>query len=95
MTPKWSIELKRGALKDLKKIDKKAQEKIFQYLENKVVSSGNVRSFGKPLTGVLSGLWRYRVGDYRILCEIQDKKLIIVIVQVAHRKNVYQKAASH
>ena len=50
---------------------------------------GTPRRFGKPLRAELAGLWRYRVGDYRLLCQIKDKILLVLLISVGHRKNVY------
>nr|CBI77786.1 conserved hypothetical protein [Bartonella rochalimae ATCC BAA-1498] len=49
-----------------------------------------MRAIGKPLRGQLSGLWRYRVGDYRILCDLYDKELVVLVLAVGHRKNIYK-----
>ena len=57
---------------------------------NEIASLDNPRSRGKALTSNLSGLWRYRVGDYRILCRIHDDKLVITVIEIGHRSTVYQ-----
>ncbi len=76
-------------LKAASKLDKPIQRRIFDYMDE-VARLDNPRSRGKGLVGNLRGLWRYRVGDYRILCRIQDDKLVIVIVEIGHRKEVYE-----
>lgn len=85
----WSVELSNTATKQLRKIDKKWQAKILDYLEDEVAALDNPRSRGKALVGDKKGLWRYRVGDYRILCEIDDGDFIILALTLGHRKNIY------
>ena len=78
------------ALKSLKKLDKPVQKLIISYLD-KITLLAEPRSRGKALSANLKGFWRYRVGDYRILCQIQDEKLIICVVDIDHRKNIYNR----
>ena len=75
--------------KQLKKLDAAIAKRVLDYLE-RVELLENPRSRGKALTSNLSGLWRYRVGDYRILCRIHDNKLIITVIEIGHRSTVYQ-----
>lgn len=86
----WTIKYTDTSLKSLKKIDKTWQKRILDYLDNSVAVRDNPRDYGKPLVGHLSGLWRYRVGNYRVICQIQDQDLIILTTQISHRKDVYQ-----
>ncbi len=76
------------AEKLLSKLDKNIQKKIKKYLDE-ISKLENPKSRGKGLVGNLSGFWRYRVGDYRIICKIEDDKLIITVVEVGHRKDIY------
>lgn len=78
------------AEKQITKLDKPIQKRIFDYMAD-VAKLENPRSRGKMLVGNLLGMWRYRVGDYRILCKIKDKELIINVVEVGHRREVYGK----
>ncbi|MBZ2385950.1 type II toxin-antitoxin system RelE/ParE family toxin [Anaerococcus murdochii] len=78
------------ALKSLKKLDKPVQRIIISYMD-KIALLEEPRSRGKALSTNLRGFWRYRIGDYRILCEIQDEKLIICVVDIDHRKNIYNR----
>ncbi|MCZ6172546.1 type II toxin-antitoxin system RelE family toxin [Campylobacter ureolyticus] len=80
------IELNDRAKKDFAKLDKHIQ--IFKKLKF-IESLNNPKDDGKPLAGNLLGLWRYRIGDYRILAQILDDKLIILVVKISHRKNIY------
>ena len=86
----WRIEYDPGALKDLKKLGLPAQLAIVDYTDNRIASASNPRLCGKALRGVKFGLWRYRVGDYRIVCEIQDARMIVLVVVVGHRIKVYE-----
>nr|CRY97821.1 hypothetical protein [uncultured prokaryote] len=85
-----TVTLTAEAKKDLKKFDKPVRKRIIRYLEE-VSKLKNPRSRGKALIGNLMGMWRYRVGDYRILCKIKDGELIILVLEVGHRKNIYDK----
>ena len=85
-----TVILTPDAKKDLKKLDKSIQKKVSAYLDE-VAEIKNPRSRGKALIGNLMGMWRYRVGDYRILCKIKDEELIILVLEVGHRKNIYDK----
>ena len=76
------------ARKQFLKLDKPVQNRISKYM-NEVASLENPRSRGRGLTGNLAGTWRYRVGDYRVFCKIMDDKLIIEVVKVGHRSDVY------
>ena len=75
--------------KQLKKLDAAISKRVLDYLEQ-IELLDNPRSRGKALTSNLSGLWRYRVGDYRILCRIRDDKLIITVIEIGHRSTVYR-----
>lgn len=85
----WTIKIDSRVEKELKKLDKVAQKRIINYLKEKVITQENPRLLGKSLQGNKQGLWRYRVGDYRIICQILDSELIILVVKVGHRKNIY------
>jgi len=77
-------------LKELRKLDRQAQKAILAYLDQRIAGKEDPRRFGKGLRANLAGLWRYRVGDYRILCQIQDGLLLVLVISVGHRKNVYE-----
>jgi mRNA interferase RelE/StbE len=85
----WKIRLNPRTEKQLKKLDRLAQRKILNYLKEQIATLENPRLFGKALQGNKQGLWRYRVGDYRIICQILDNELIILVIKVGHRKNIY------
>ena len=77
------------ALKQLKKLDKSVSIRILSYLDE-VAKLKDPRERGKSLVGNLTGFWRYRIGDYRILCRISDEKLVIFVVEIGHRREVYK-----
>lgn len=84
-----TIEYAPAASKQFSRLDKSIQIRIKKYM-SEITLLENPRSRGKALTSNLSGLWRYRVGDYRILCRIHDDKLIITVIEIGHRSTVYQ-----
>ena len=84
----YTIEWNRKAKKDLKSLDNSIRQQIMRFI-NKLERAEDPKVFGKQLTGDLTGYWSYRVGDYRIVADIQDDKLIILIVAVDHRRKVY------
>lgn len=86
----WRVEFLATAKHELKKLDKRWQISILDYLEDEIAGLENPRSRGKALVGDKQGLWRYRVADYRIICEIQDAELAIVAFTIGHSKNVYE-----
>lgn len=86
----WAINYSNSAKLQLHKLDKQVAKAILDYLDNRVANLDNPRSSGKALTGHLSGLWRYRIMDYRIICEIQDNALCVLVVTIGNRKNVYK-----
>ncbi|NDV25506.1 type II toxin-antitoxin system RelE/ParE family toxin [Desulfovibrio sp. JC010] len=84
----WKIEFEAAAEKELSKIDRQAQKRIRKYLVERVAAIGP-RSFGAPLRADLAGLWKYRVGNYRLIAEIQDEKIVVLVLLIGHRKKVY------
>jgi len=86
----WTIEYDHRVLKDMKKLDKPVQQQILDYFDNRIADSSDPRDLGKSLKSSFSGLWRYRIGDYRAICRIEDEKLIVLVVRVAHRSKVYE-----
>lgn len=86
----WRVEFTRTAEKQIVKLDRPSQAGILSYLRQRVQPSDNPRQFGKALHGDKQGLWRYRTGSYRIICDIQDDKLTVLVLAVAHRKEVYR-----
>lgn len=85
----WAYRFDDRALKELKKLDRDARVAIIACLDERVTGNVDPRQFGKALKANLSGLWRYRVGDFRILCQIKDQELVVLVVAVGHRKDIY------
>ncbi len=85
----YKVMATKEFLKSLKKLDKGVQRLIKRYIENNIQNSEDPRAKGKPLQYNLSGYWRYRIGDYRLICEINDKEVIIILIDVGYRKDVY------
>ena len=86
----WRVEISRSAEKQIQKLDRTAQGSIIRFLRERVQGADNPRQWGKPLHGDKGGLWRYRVGDYRLICEIQDERVTVLVVRVGYRKDVYR-----
>jgi mRNA interferase RelE/StbE len=87
--PIWRVEFDRAAARDLRKLGAEAQRIILRYLRTRIATAEDPRRFGKPLLGDLKGLWRYRVGDYRIVAKIEDDRFVVLVVTVGHRREVY------
>ncbi len=85
----WTIKLSDRAEKQLSKLDKTAAKRITRFLRERVLPLGNPRALGESLSGSLDTYWKYRVGSYRILCELQDELLTISVVKIGHRKERY------
>ena len=83
----WKIEWDDSAVKQLRKLDKQIQKRIIAHV--KKIPLNDPRKQGKPLTGDKAGLWRYRMGEYRIVCSIIDHELVLLIVGIGHRKEIY------
>lgn len=86
----WKIEYSPESVRQLNNLDKPIRRRIFDYLDDRIQNCKNPRHFGEPLAANLSGLWRYRVGDYRILCRIQDDTVVVLVLTIGHRREVYK-----
>ncbi|MEW6589454.1 MAG: type II toxin-antitoxin system RelE/ParE family toxin [Pseudomonadota bacterium] len=87
----WKIEYTGTAVKQLRKLDKQIARQIVDFMDERIAPLEDPRSTGKALVGPLGGLWRYRVGDYRVICEIRDDTLVTLVVQIGNRREVYRK----
>lgn len=85
----YTVERSYKFEKQLKKLNESIAKDILQFMYIKLENIENPRSIGKPLKGNFQGFWRYRVGDYRLICQIQDEKLIILAIEISHRKDAY------
>ena len=86
----WTIDYTDTAKTQLRKLDKQAARRIFDFMDERIGGREDPRSTGKALTGPLGGLWRYRVGDFRVICDIQDGALRVLVVQWGNRREVYR-----
>ena len=90
MNPQWRVEFDVRAAKELIKLGPETKKKIISFLKDRIATADDPRRFGKALTANLAGLWRYRIGDYRVICLIQDEKLLVLALKVGHRRQVYR-----
>jgi mRNA interferase RelE/StbE len=85
----WDYKIDDLALRELRDLGPSAARTIRNFLESRIKGCADPRGFGKPLRGGMNGLWRYRVQDYRLICELLDGELIVIVVKAGHRSKVY------
>lgn len=83
---KFKVEYAKGVVKDLKKLQPSVRKKALQAVEEVLAADPHA---GRPLTGIHKGLWKYRIGDYRIIYSIEQSRLVIFVLRIRHRKDVY------
>ena len=88
--PVWRVEFDRAAVRELRKLGADAEARVLRYLRERISGSEDPRRLGHALTGDRRALWRYRVGDYRIVAAIEDDRFIVLVVAVGHRREVYR-----
>ncbi len=86
----WRIKYRESALKEMKKLSRKDREDAHNYLKNRIACADHPKDFGKALLHDKSGLWRYRVGKIRLICQINESALKVLVVKVGQRNKVYQ-----
>jgi mRNA interferase RelE/StbE len=86
----WTIEFVPAAAKELKKLGRSEAARIILTLQSRIATLDDPRQLGSALTGDLGGLWRWRIGDYRVVAQIEDERITILVVRVAHRREVYR-----
>lgn len=86
----WRIEITRTAEKQIAKLGRQTQRLIQRFLRERLTPADDPRQWGKPLPGENQGLWRYRAGDCRLICDIQEENVIVLVLEVGHRKDVYR-----
>lgn len=89
MNNKYTVEYTASAIKELKKLDKYTRKLIYAWIDKNLQGCENPRVHGKALTANRAGQWRYRVGDYRLIAEIEDENITILVLNVGHRRDVY------
>jgi mRNA interferase RelE/StbE len=85
----YEVKFSQAAVRSLDKLDQTTKDMIFAWIFKNLISIQNPKELGLPLKGKLKGLWRYRIGKYRILAEINDRELVILVIDVGHRRNIY------
>ena len=86
----WIVEFENSARKEFKKLDFQAQKKILRFLRERITTDEDPRRFCEQLKGNWTSFWKYRIGDYRVICDIQDERLLVLVVRVRHRSKAYQ-----
>ena len=84
----WKVEFAESAAKTLGKLDKPVAQRIIKFLQERVTN--DPKAIGEALQGNLAPLWRYRVGDYRVICDIVDESVKVIVLKIGHRKEVYK-----
>ena len=87
----WKVDFDPQAEKELDRIDHQHAKRILRFLHERIATESDPKKFGKSLGGDKHGLWRYRVGTYRIICQIQTETIAVLVLRVGHRKDIYQK----
>lgn len=91
MSITWRVEFDKSAEKELKKLERQTIERILLFLRDKLEKVADPRILGEPLRGSkLGDFWKYRVGDYRIICKIDDILVVVYVVKIGHRRNIYK-----
>ncbi|MCB1387163.1 MAG: type II toxin-antitoxin system RelE/ParE family toxin [Nitratireductor sp.] len=86
----WQLRFDKKAFRSLEKLSKPDRLRVRRFVDERLLSMDNPRALGKPLTGGLSGLWRYRIGNIRLVAQIRDDELIILVLKLGHRKEIYR-----
>ena len=88
--PAGTVEFDDRARREFRKLDANIQQTILRYLRERIAVSEDPKRFGKPLRMNLAGLWCYRVDDYRLICRFEEYRLVVLVLQVGHRRDVYE-----
>lgn len=86
----YHVEFSENAIKELKKLDQQITKMIIAWISKNLEGCENPRLQGKGLVADKKGIWRYRIGDYRLLCHIFDHRLVILVIDAGHRKEIYK-----
>ena len=84
----WTVEFQRSAARQLRELDRPIQQRILTYFRTRVLATSDPLPLGKALTGDKGGLWRYRFGDYRAICKLEDERLVVLVLELGHRREV-------
>ena len=85
----WQVKFSETAKRQLNKLQKQTQKDILKYLKKRIETDEDPQRYGGLLRRSLSGLWKYRVGDYRLICEIQQEEIVVLVLAVGHRRKIY------
>jgi mRNA interferase RelE/StbE len=86
----WTVEFQKDAEKELGKLDRQQAKRILRYMYKRIATDEDPRRFGDGLKSNLAGLWKYRIGDYRVICDIQNSVVKVIVVRVRQRRHVYR-----
>jgi mRNA interferase RelE/StbE len=86
----WTVEFQLTAQKQFRQLDRTVQQRIRDYFRKRVLAAEDPRQLGKALTGDKGGLWRYRIGDYRAIGKIEGERLVVLVLDVGHRREIYR-----
>ena len=86
----WKIEFERAAAREFRKLDRQTQRRIRNFFRQRVLPGEDPRALGKALQGKQSELWRYRIGHYRVIAAFRDERMVILLVRIGHRREVYR-----
>ena len=86
----WRVVVDPRAKRQIDSLGRVAADRVYQFIHARIAKARDPRAAGKALSGQFSGLWRYRVGDYRIICAIQDSELVVLVLEAGHRKHIYR-----
>ncbi|MBF0165129.1 MAG: type II toxin-antitoxin system RelE/ParE family toxin [Magnetococcales bacterium] len=86
----WVVEIRAGAARQIEHLDRRDQTRILRFLRERLNGCFDPRLSGQALKGELTGLWRYRIGDYRLLCQLRDEVVTVIVMEVGHRREIYR-----
>jgi mRNA interferase RelE/StbE len=87
----WSIEYTDTALRTLRKMDRQVARRLLDFMDERIAAADNPRALGKPLRGsALGDFWRCQVGDWRLICDLQDSRLVVLVIDAGHRRDIYE-----
>ena len=87
----WNVKISDVAERQLRKLDWPIQKRILDWIGDRIYGCKNPRHFGEPLKGDRAGFWRYRIGNYRLLCDIQDERVMVLVLTIGHRREIYKR----
>jgi mRNA interferase RelE/StbE len=91
MASKWKIEFDPAARRELEKLDRSVSDRILKFLYERVLTLDDPRQIGERLKGPLGEFWKYRVGYYRLICSLRNNELVVIVLRVGHRREIYKR----